>query len=65
MFLGVERPWTQAELEAVIRHLTPYLAVDQPLPGKQLIEQCVAAESCLKDRTWLHIKDYCRRHLTR
>ena len=47
---------------AVVPHLHQYVTCDQPLPGKQLIEECLAWEPCLVNRTWRMVKDYCRRH---
>lgn len=60
-YLGVRTPWTASEHDAVMRHLKDHLADDQPLPGKVIIEKCLAEEPCLQNRKWKMVKDYCRR----
>lgn len=54
----VRRPWTTAERDAVDRHFHN-CSVTQKLPGKRQIEEALARERVLKNRTWRNIKTMC------
>ena len=59
----LRQTWTHSEKVAVLKHLGKYILAKK-LPGKNVIEKCQKAESCLKHRKWTNIKDFCRNRFT-
>ncbi|XP_070184642.1 uncharacterized protein [Littorina saxatilis] len=57
------RLWLEEEVKAVEAHLLKYIAT-QVLPRKEDIQKCLQAEEALKNRTWLHVKNYVRNRIT-
>jgi len=58
--VGTKTPWNENERDAVLRQLGSAISSKQ-LPGKQAIERCRVEEPVLLNRSWIMIKDYCRR----
>ena len=56
---GKKKAWTEGEKFAVEKHFSQHIVM-QKLPGKREIEQCMARERALKDRSWTNVKDYIR-----
>ena len=53
------RPWSAAERNAIVRHFHT-CSVLKRVPGKNEIEQAIASDPVLKNRTWRNIKDCVR-----
>src|SRR6218665_952703 len=55
----IQRRWSDQEKEAVKKHLLP-LILREKVPLKADIMPCKQAEKVLANRTWRHIRDFCR-----
>ncbi|MEQ2305868.1 hypothetical protein AMECASPLE_002355 [Ameca splendens] len=53
----VRRPWSEAEKNAVNKHLAKFMA-ERRVPGKEHCMQCKEKERALDDRSWKDVKNF-------
>ena len=58
----VKRGWSDREKAAVRVTLSRYFFINDKLPGKKEIDECIATHECLSGRSWRNVKDFVRNY---
>ena len=61
---GLRRPWRKQERDAVMSKLGQFV-LTKTLPGKSDIEPWLKDEACLRNRSWINVKDFVRNMMSK